>query len=244
MKRESIDAYDVPDRVASYDADMEVMHPNRTKMVELAVEFLPFPQDAEITVLDLGIGTGFMTKYLLEAYPSARVVGVDGAPAMIEMAKLRLGSMAERVAFRVGDFRSLGELVGHDELVAAVLTSYALHHLDRDAKTGVVRQAVDLLEPGGWFVNADLVVAASSAAEARIQQLRVEGIMSRAAPGDRRFADERATRRFLHDLEAQEGDRPVTLGQDIEIMTSAGLEEAGVLWLEYREAVTAGSKPK
>ena len=108
----------MPDRVASYDADMEVMHPNRAEMVELAVEFVPFPQDAEISVLDLGIGTGYMTRHLLEAYPRARIIGVDGAPAMIEMAKLRLGSMAERVAFRVGDFRSLGTLVGHDKIVA------------------------------------------------------------------------------------------------------------------------------
>ncbi len=243
MKRESIDAYDVPDRVASYDADMEVMHPNRAKMVELAVEFVPFPQDAEITVLDLGVGTGFMTRHLLEAYPRARVIGVDGAPAMIEMAKLRLGSMAERVDFRVGDFRELGTLVRKDETAATALSSYALHHLDRDAKTEVIRQAVDLLEPGGWFINADLIVATSSGVEARMQQLRVDGIMRRAPPGDRRFADEKATRRFLHDLEAEEGDQPVTLQQDLEIMTSAGLEEGCVLWLEYREAVSAGRKP-
>jgi SAM-dependent methyltransferase len=243
VTRESIDAYDVPDRVASYDADMEVMHPNRAKMVDVVVEFLPLPQDAETTVLDLGIGTGFMTGHLLEAYPRARVIGVDGAPAMIEMAKLRLGRMAERIDFRVGDFRSLGTLVGHDEIAAAVLTSYALHHLDRDAKTEVIRQAVDLLEPGGWFINADLILATSPGVEARTQQLRVEGIMRRAAPGDRRFADEEATRRFLRELEAEEGDRPVTLQQDLEIMTSAGLEEGCVLWLEYREAVTAGRKP-
>ena len=107
----------------------------------------------------------------------------------------------------------------------------------------MIRQAVDLLEPGGWFVNADLIVARSPGVEARIQQLRVEGIMRRAAPGDRRFADEKTTRRFLDELEAEEGDQPVTLQQDLEIMTSAGLEEGCVLWLEYREAVTAGRKP-
>lgn len=31
MTRESINAYDLPDRVLSYDADMAIMHPNRTK---------------------------------------------------------------------------------------------------------------------------------------------------------------------------------------------------------------------
>jgi hypothetical protein len=38
----SIKAYDIPERVASYDAEMELMHPNRSKMVAVALEVLPF----------------------------------------------------------------------------------------------------------------------------------------------------------------------------------------------------------
>ena len=37
QRPDSIDAYDLPARVASYDADMDVMHPNRTKMVDTAL---------------------------------------------------------------------------------------------------------------------------------------------------------------------------------------------------------------
>ena len=33
-----ITAYDVPKRIASYEADMDIMHPNRHKMVEVAAE--------------------------------------------------------------------------------------------------------------------------------------------------------------------------------------------------------------
>lgn len=41
MDKNSIAAYDLPDRVASYDVDMEIMHPNRSKMVDIALEILP-----------------------------------------------------------------------------------------------------------------------------------------------------------------------------------------------------------
>jgi len=38
----SIRAYDLPERVASYDVETELMHPNRSKMVAVALEVLPF----------------------------------------------------------------------------------------------------------------------------------------------------------------------------------------------------------
>ena len=41
MNKNSITAYDLSARVASYDADMEIMHPNRSKMVDIALEILP-----------------------------------------------------------------------------------------------------------------------------------------------------------------------------------------------------------
>jgi SAM-dependent methyltransferase len=243
MSRDSIDAYDVPDRVASYDADMDVMHPNRAKMVDVIVEFLPFARDAEFTVLELGIGTGYLTQRLLETFPRARVIGVDGATAMVEMAQARLGDLARRVDFRIGDFRELGALLEAGETVDAAVSAYALHHLDASAKSEVVQQAVEVMRSGGWFLNADLVETESAAVEARVQQLRVDGIMRRAAPGDLRFASESGTRRFLDELQSQEGDQPVTLWEDLEILKRAGLEDACVLWLEYREAVTAARKP-
>jgi hypothetical protein len=41
MNSTSIAAYELPARVASYDADMDVMHPNRHKMVGIALEIFP-----------------------------------------------------------------------------------------------------------------------------------------------------------------------------------------------------------
>src|SRR3989304_1758928 len=152
MGKGSIDAYDLPERVARYDADMAVMHPNRAKMVEVALEVLPFGAEEPLSALDIGVGTGYFTARFLEAFPRA-VQGVDtGAEAMIELSRERLGPRQESVTFAVADFRDLGRILAEQRFDVA-FSSYALHHLTRHEKAAVVAAAVSILRPGGWLLN-------------------------------------------------------------------------------------------
>ena len=242
MSRRSIDAYDLSKRVVAYDADMDIMHPNRSKMVQIALEVLPFESDARLMGLDLGIGTGYFTERFLEAFPLAKVHALDGAKTMVDLAKTRLGGRGRLVSFHVGDFRHLGQLLASVETFDVVFSSYALHHLTRDEKTSVVREAVSRLRPGGWLVNADIIAADTADVEKRIQDIRVRGIVDRARGADPRFGDYEATRRFLDELEANEGDQPLSLKDDLQVLRDAGLHDVAVYWLEYREAVTGGRK--
>ena len=242
MTERSIAAYDVSQRVKTYDADMELMHPNRSKMVQIALEVLPFPKTAALRAIDLGIGTGYFTERFLNHFPNSRVLGIDGAQAMIELAKARLKSLASRVQFVIGDFRKLQELAPGAGTVDVVFSAYALHHLSRPDKETVLRQVVELLVPGGWFVNADLIVADSPELESRLQEIRIAGIVERAHGSDNRFADSASTRRFLADLEKNERDQPLTLAEDLALLRSSGLKNVSAFWLEYRELVSAGQK--
>jgi hypothetical protein len=79
MSERSIAAYDISRRVKTYDADMELMHPNRSKMVDVAIEVLPFPRTAALQGIDLGIGTGYFTGRFLSHFPNSRVLAIDGA---------------------------------------------------------------------------------------------------------------------------------------------------------------------
>ena len=242
MSQRSIDAYSLPERVAAYDANMEIMHPNRSKMVQVALEVMPFRSNARLRVLDLGVGTGYFTGKLLEAFPRSQVYALDGAEAMIDMAKARLRGRARRVHFLLGDFRDLTALLEGITDIDVICSSYALHHLSRDEKASVVRQATSLLRPGGWFLNADIITADTPDVERRIQEIRVNGIVERARGLDPRFTDHEKTRRFLHDMEANDGDQPLTLNADMQVLQGAGLKDVTVFWLEYREAVMGGRK--
>jgi tRNA (cmo5U34)-methyltransferase len=242
MSERSIAAYDVSQRVKTYDADMELMHPNRSKMVQIALEVLPFPTTAALRAIDLGIGTGYFTECFLNKFPNSRLLGVDGAPAMIELAKARVKSSESRVEFVIGDFRKLRELAPGAGTVDIVFSAYALHHLSRLDKETVLRQVVELLAPGGWFVNADLIVADSPELEDRLQQIRIAGIVERACGADSRFADSVLTRQFLADLELKEADQPLTFAEDLRLLRSSGLKNVSAFWLEYRELVSGGQK--
>ena len=241
MSERSIAAYDVSQRVKTYDADMELMHPNRSKMVQIALEVLPFPTTAALRAIDLGIGTGYFTECFLNKFPNSRVLGIDGAPAMMELAKARLKSSVSRIEFVIGDFRKLQELAP-DAGTDIVFSAYALHHLSRLDKEMVLSRAVELLTPGGWFVNADLIVADSPEVENLLQQIRVLGIVERAGGADNRFADLALTRQFLADLELKEADQPLTLAEDLALLRGSGLKNASAFWLEYRELVSGGQK--
>ena len=242
MTAPGIAAYDVSQRVKTYDADMELMHPNRSKMVQIALEVLPFPKTAALRAIDLGIGTGYFSDAFLNHFPNSRVLGIDGAEAMIDLAKARLQSLASRTEFVIGDFRKLHDLVPAAGTFDIVFSAYALHHLSHCDKEMVLTQVVNLLVPGGWFVNADLIVADSAEVESRLQQIRVAGIVERAGGDDSRFADSALTRQFLADLELKEADQPLTLAEDLALLRSSGLKNVCAFWLEYRELVSSGQK--
>jgi hypothetical protein len=160
---------------------------------------------------------------------------------MVEMAKARLGPLAARVQFRMGDFRNLAQLLA-GERGELVYSSYALHHLTREEKVRLVHDAVEFLRPGGWFLNADLIVAENAQIEQRIQEVRVAEIVRRGGGRDERFLTAASTRQFLDDLQARDEDKPLSVLEDLGALREGGLHTASVLWLEYREALTGGVK--
>ena len=71
----------------------------RTRPVRDLVQRIPLAH-AE-TAADIGCGPGNSTEVLRERYPSARIVGVDSSPDMIEAARKRLPD----IGFEVADIR-------------------------------------------------------------------------------------------------------------------------------------------
>lgn len=90
-------------------------------------------------VLELGCGTGLMTRQLLDR--GAVVTGVDRSPPMLARARNRAPE-ATFVEHDVPTFRP-------DGVYDRVILSYILHELDRDARAMTLAMARDALAPGG-----------------------------------------------------------------------------------------------
>jgi len=240
MDSSSVQAYGTSTRVAAYDADMDLMHPNRQKMVEVMTAVLAAPMAAPRLVIDLGTGAGFLLDRLLRRFPDCRAVAIDGSQQMVAAAKSRLGTLAERVEFVVGDFRQPEALGRGIASADAVVSAFALHHLNLQEKARLIGHCRTLLKEDGWFLNADLVVAEDEFLEGLVQQMRVSGIVERARGQDPRFRDALGARRFLDELERNECDQPQRQADDLRIVQECGYRHVTVFWKDTREVVYGG----
>jgi len=107
-----------------------------------------FPWGLGEDLVDLGCGPGNITFLLAEKYPEARVLGLDGAQAMLGLAEER--RLSEQVRFQEALLPSTELEGGH----TAVISNSLLHHLhDPQVLWQSVRQ---LGAPGAVVVIHDL----------------------------------------------------------------------------------------
>ncbi|MEO6473395.1 MAG: class I SAM-dependent methyltransferase [Aeromicrobium sp.] len=106
-------------------------------------------QDDPATIVDVGCGTGTLTIAIAAQTP-AKVVGIDGDPAILELARRKQG--AERVEWRQGLADSLPFA---DDSVDCVVSTLVMHHLPRDTKVASLDEMARILRPGGTLLIAD-----------------------------------------------------------------------------------------
>lgn len=101
-------------------------------------------------IIDLGAGTGLVSRMVASAYPQAELTLLDAAPAMLDEARASLGDGPEYV---VADLTGPLPAGPWDAVVSAL----AIHHLDDAGKAGLFARVHTELAPGGVFVNAEQV---------------------------------------------------------------------------------------
>jgi ubiquinone/menaquinone biosynthesis C-methylase UbiE len=102
------------------------------------------------TVVDVGCGTGALSIPIAERLPKARVVGVDGDPEVLDLARSKSG--ADAVEWTEG---LAGDLPLKDGEADLVVTSLVLHHLPLATKREMLAEAHRVLRPGGRLIVAD-----------------------------------------------------------------------------------------
>ena len=185
------------------------------------------------TILDVGCSAGVSTRSLADAYPTARVTGLDLSPYFLAVAELRerqlergtgsVGPLAVKGAVgtrpRCTYIHANGEHAPFPDASFDLVTSVFMVHEMRPAPIdAVVADAARLLAPGGVLAIADNDPASST-----IQNLppALFTLMKSTEP----WSDEY----YCHDVEVS--------------FRRAGLEEVVTVSADHRHRVVLGRKP-
>jgi tRNA (cmo5U34)-methyltransferase len=136
-----------------YDAWVEQALPTYEELFSVAVELIPHPTDAAISVVDLGAGSGLFSERVLSSHPNARFTLFDASRAMLTRAGRRFAGHPDRFAFVEQRLEQFSEPQRFD----LAISSLAIHHLEHSAKRALFRKIHAALRPGGAFINVDQV---------------------------------------------------------------------------------------
>ncbi|MFN8498570.1 MAG: class I SAM-dependent methyltransferase [Anaerolineae bacterium] len=218
-----------------------VFTPARDEIEAALLALIPAHNDEAFTVVEIGVGAGWLSEAILRAYPNAAVVGRDGSPRMRQAAAARLapyGARADVRPFRLEDDAWLADLRD----IRAFVSCLVIHHLDDGGKRALFAALHERLAPGGALLVADLVAPTSEPARryaARSWDAAVRR-QSLDLTGDTAAYDEFvATQWNLFDT-PDPVDMPSPLADQLHWLADIGYVGADAFWVRAGHAVYGG----
>ena len=129
-----------------------------------------------LTVIELGGGTGITTLSLLTASDKLNILSIDNEPVMQRQAKKHLHKWVEegKLAFCGDDALTALTDIASDS-VDIVASAYTLHNFLDTYRQEVIQEIFRILKPGGQFINGDRYGLDDISKHTRIIQQEVSG---------------------------------------------------------------------
>jgi SAM-dependent methyltransferase len=131
--------------------------PHRVEGMGVLVEVCSAPATR---VLDLGTGDGNLLALVLAAHETARGVGADFQPVMLDRASERFAGEPRVDVVALDLDAPLPSSLGRFDLV---VSSFAIHHCEPDRQRALYGEVFAVLEPGGRFANLEHVASPTDA---------------------------------------------------------------------------------
>ena len=202
----------------------------------LMAELLPFEADEAFTFVDLGAGTGAAARIVMDRFPRSRAFLADYSQQMMAQGEIELAPYAGRYEYVEFDLKRDDAWPAEvPAQVDAVISSMAIHHLADDRKRRLLREILDRLVPGGWFLNYDPVTTADPVVQAAWH--RVEDRRDPAAAHKRRVRTPEEQSRWENHVR-----HIIPLEPQVAFLREAGFEGVDVYWRELDYAIYGGRR--
>jgi tRNA (cmo5U34)-methyltransferase len=216
---------------ALYSQRDPIWLPEFRQMFALVSELLKPHLKADDLILDVGAGTGNLSRTVLEAIPDVKCVLMDFSANMLSAVPLVLAPFAGRFETLVADFIDADYGAARYD---AIISSFAIHHCRGAAEYGALyRKLANALKPGGIFVCCDVVAGAD------------ESLSLLNENGWRAFLIEQGlesaeVERILSNYHVE--DSPLDCPSHLTLLKEAGFATVDVVWKRSNFAVYVGIK--
>lgn len=213
----------------AYDSLILTLIPNYSEMTDVLVNSIPFNEKKTFKVLDLGCGTGNISRKIKDKFPNSKIHCVDLAENMVKIAQKKLSNYSD-ITYETGDFQKISLNSDYEVIVS----SLAMHHLKTDQdKKEVYQKVYESLTSGGVFYNADVVLGSTD----YLQNLYIE-----------KWKEFMALNHSHNEIENKwmpthrREDKPAKMIDHIRWLQEAGFKQVDVVWKYYNYGVYGGLK--
>lgn len=213
-----------------FDKTILKLIPMYSEMINSMISAIPFEISDKFKVLDLGCGTGNVTKAVKERFPMSKISCIDIAENMIQMAKIKLEGYSD-IEYYTEDFSEFNFEGAYD----VVVSSLALHHIRTDEdKKKFYSRIYDVLKPGGLFLNSDSVLGSNESLNMIYRKKWIDFMLQNVP-------EEEIKEKWLPT--EMEEDFPAPLTNHLKWLGETRFESIDVVWKYYGYAVYCGTRP-
>lgn len=168
------DRWDFNSWAKTYDRAVEVnlgrtkIYKNYSKLLNEVFNKANFYKIKEAKVLDIGVGTGNLSKYFLEA--GYDITGLDQSREMMAEAKKKF----QNLKLRVGEFL---KIPFDDSSFDIIVSTYAFHHLNEKEKELAIKEMMRVLKPNGKIIIGDMMFESEIKKQEILKELTQEQIL-------------------------------------------------------------------
>ncbi|MDD5189714.1 MAG: methyltransferase domain-containing protein [Dehalococcoidales bacterium] len=182
-----------------------------------------------------------MAAAIMQKMPGVSAIMIDYADEMVRLAKERFQDKPEVAYFKYDLNHGLPEEV-FEGVYDLVVSGFALHHVDFPNRLPLYRQILQVLKPGGVFLNGDRFAEESTEVNGWMFNNWVSWMTDRATErfGASRTFDQIRMRQLEMDKEF--GDKPGSLWEMERELRAAGFKSIDCLYKNQVCALVCGVK--